>query len=354
MLLVLLIALTAYFVAVEFAVVKIRMSRIDQLISEGNKKAELAKKVASNLDYYLSACQLGITVTALGLGALGKPAVERLLLPLFEILHVPASITSAISYAVAFSIVTFLHVVVGEMAPKTLAIQFSEKVTLMLSPSLFWFGKVMKPFIRALNGTSNALLRLFGIKSTKHDETYSEEEIRIIMMQSMHGGEIDEQDLEYVENIFEFDEQAVRDIMVPRTKMVTLNIGASKEQMLDTMDESNYTRYPVVEANNKDKIIGVINVKKVLPKLISGEYSTLGEDIIREIPYVFEATPLKDVMVMMKNKQLHMAVVFDEYGGTAGIVTLEDILEELVGEIRDEFDFDEVDQLSTDLIEVKV
>ena len=241
-LLVVLIALTAFFVAVEFAVVKIRMSRLEQLVDEGNKKAVIARKVASDLDYYLSACQLGITVTALGLGALGKPAIERLLLPIFDFFQVPASITSAISYAVAFSIVTFLHVVVGEMAPKTLAIQFSEKVTLMLTPSLYWFGRVMKPFIWALNGTSRTLLKLFGIKSEKHDETYSEEEIRIIMLQSMQGGEIDKQELEYVENIFEFDERVARDIMVPRTKMVTLNIEATKEQILDTMDECNYTR----------------------------------------------------------------------------------------------------------------
>lgn len=341
-----LVGVTAFFVAVEFSVVKVRLSRIEQLIEHGNKKAIIAKEVVSNIDYYLSACQLGITITSLGLGALGKPAIEGLLLPLFELLNVPESVTSGISYVVAFSIVTFLNVVVGEMAPKTLAIQYSEKVMLMMTPAIYWFGKVMKPFILALNLTSRTFIKWIGIKSDQHDESYSEEEIRIIMLQSMQGGEIDEQELEYVENVFEFDERVARDIMVPRTKMVTLNIDAPKDQILDLMDEYNYTRYPVVEGSNKDKIFGVINVKNILPKLISGEYSSL-EKHVKELPYVFETTPVKDVLQTMKKQQLYMAIVFDEYGGTAGIVTLEDILEELVGEIRDEFDFDEVDQLTT-------
>ncbi|GAE08885.1 magnesium and cobalt efflux protein CorC [Paenibacillus sp. JCM 10914] len=190
-----LIALTAFFVASEFAVVKIRMSRIDQLIAEGNKKAVMAKKVASDLDYYLSACQLGITVTALGLGAIGKPAVERLMYPVFEWLNVSQSTSSIASYAIAFILVTFLHVVVGEMAPKTLAIQFAEKMTMLLAAPLYWFGKIMYPFIWALNGTSRVLLRAFGVKPAGHEEIYSEDELRIIMTQSFQGGEINQTEL---------------------------------------------------------------------------------------------------------------------------------------------------------------
>lgn len=179
--LVVLILLTAFFVASEFAVVKLRMSRIDQLIDEGNKKAVTAKKVASDLDYYLSACQLGITVTALGLGAIGKPAVERVMYPVFDLLKLSDTSSSIASYTIAFILVTFLHVVIGEMAPKTLAIQFSEKVTLMLSGPLYWFGKVMKPLIWSLNGTSRLLLQWFGVNAKAHKDIYSEDELRIIM-----------------------------------------------------------------------------------------------------------------------------------------------------------------------------
>lgn len=340
-LLIILIALTAFFVASEFAVVKIRTSRVDQLVAEGNKKAVLAKKVVSDLDYYLSACQLGITVTALGLGALGKPTVERLLYPVFNYLDVPASISSIASYAIAFILVTFLHVVVGEMAPKTLAIQFSEKLTLMLAPSLYWFGKIMYPFIWALNGTSRVLLRGFGVKPAKHDQAYSEDEIKIIMNQSYEGDENNKTKLSYLENVFVFDERDAKDIMVPRTELVTLDQDMTYDDIIPILDEHNYSRYPVIEDGDKDRIIGVVNVKKILPDMVAARTYQLSE-FVREIPFVSEVTSIQDAMIKMQQERVHMAVVVDEYGGTSGIITMEDILEELVGEIRDEFDADEV------------
>ncbi|MCL6663803.1 hemolysin family protein [Paenibacillus amylolyticus] len=340
-LLIILIALTAFFVASEFAVVKIRTSRVDQLVAEGNKKAVLAKKVVSDLDYYLSACQLGITVTALGLGALGKPTVERLLYPVFNYLDVPASISSIASYAIAFILVTFLHVVVGEMAPKTLAIQFSEKLTLMLAPSLYWFGKIMYPFIWALNGTSRVLLRGFGVKPAKHDQAYSEDEIKIIMNQSYEGDENNKTKLSYLENVFVFDERDAKDIMVPRTELVTLDQDMIYDDIIPILDEHNYSRYPVIEDGDKDRIIGVVNVKKILPDMVAARSYQLSE-FVREIPFVSEVTRIQDAMIKMQQERVHMAVVVDEYGGTSGIITMEDILEELVGEIRDEFDADEV------------
>ncbi|RPK18594.1 hemolysin family protein [Paenibacillus xylanexedens] len=340
-LLIILIALTAFFVASEFAVVKIRTSRVDQLVAEGNKKAVLAKKVVSDLDYYLSACQLGITVTALGLGALGKPTVERLLYPVFNYLDVPASISSIASYAIAFILVTFLHVVIGEMAPKTLAIQFSEKLTLMLSPSLYWFGKIMYPFIWALNGTSRVLLRGFGVKPAKHDQAYSEDEIKIIMNQSYEGDEDNKTKLSYLENVFVFDERDAKDIMVPRTELVTLDQEMTYDDIIPILDEHNYSRYPVIEDGDKDRIIGVVNVKKILPDMVAARSYQLSE-FVREIPFVSEVTRIQDAMIKMQQERVHMAVVVDEYGGTSGIITMEDILEELVGEIRDEFDADEV------------
>lgn len=340
-LLVVLIGASGFFVASEFAVVKIRMSRIDQLISEGNKKAVLAKKVASDLDYYLSACQLGITVTTLGLGALGKPAVEGLLYPLFNLFDVPDAVASASSYAIAFILVTFLHVVVGEMAPKTLAIQFAEKLTLMLSPPLYWFGRVLSPFIKALNGTSRVILRAFGVKPAGHEEAYSEEELKIIMTQSYQGGEIDQTELEYMENVFSFDERVAKDIMVPRTELVTLDLDMNYDEIVSIIDEHNYTRYPVVEDGDKDKIVGVVNVKKMLTHIAAKRERKL-EEFVRDLPYVLEATHIQDALLKMQQERVHMALVIDEYGGTSGILTMEDVLEEIVGEIRDEFDADEV------------
>jgi len=340
-LLIILIALTAFFVASEFAVVKIRTSRVDQLVAEGNKKAVLAKKVVSDLDYYLSACQLGITVTALGLGALGKPTVERLLYPVFDYLNVSASISAVASYAIAFILVTFLHVVVGEMAPKTMAIQFSEKLTLLLSPPLYWFGKIMYPFIWALNGASRVILRGFGVKPAGHDQAYSEDEIKIIMSQSYEGDENNKTKLSYLENVFVFDERDAKDIMVPRTELVTLNQNMTYDDIIPILDEHNYSRYPVIEDGDKDNIVGVVNVKKILPDMVATRAHQLSE-FVREIPFVSEVTRIQDAMIKMQQERVHMAVVVDEYGGTAGILTMEDILEELVGEIRDEFDADEV------------
>ncbi|MDQ0273333.1 hemolysin family protein [Cytobacillus purgationiresistens] len=340
-LLVILLALTAFFVASEFAVVKIRMSRLDQLIAEGNKKAILAKKVATDLDYYLSACQLGITVTALGLGALGKPAVKSLMYPVFEWLDVSDATASIASYAIAFILVTYLHVVVGEMAPKTLAIQFSEKMTLLLAAPLYWFGKIMYPFIQTLNGASRVLLRSFGVQPAGHEQAYSEEELKIIMAQSFQGGEIDQTELKYMENVFSFDQRVAKDIMVPRTDLVTIDKDMSYDEIISILDENNYTRYPVVEEGDKDKIIGIVNAKKMLSHIVSGREGKL-EEYVRDVPFIVEVTSIQDALLKMQQEQVHMTVVMDEYGGTSGILTMEDVLEELVGEIRDEFDEDEV------------
>ncbi|TQR13334.1 hemolysin family protein [Psychrobacillus soli] len=344
-LLVILIGLTAFFVGSEFAVVKIRMSRLDQLIAEGNKKAILAKKVAVNLDYYLSACQLGITVTALGLGALGKPTVERLMYPIFDFFAVSDAIASAASYAIAFLLVTFLHVVIGEMAPKTLAIQYAEKMTLILAPPLFWFGKIMKPFIWTLNGSAGVLLKSFGVKPAGHEQAYSEEELKIIMAQSYEGGALNQTELSYMENVFTFDERMVKDIMVPRTELVTLDKDMPLDEIIKTLDENNYTRYPVSENGDKDLILGFVSAKKMLPHIVAGRKRKL-EEFIRKLPIVFETTGLQDALLRMQNTHVHIALVVDEYGGTAGMITMEDILEEIVGEIRDEFDADEVPDIS--------
>lgn len=343
-LLVLLIALTAVFVGSEFAVVKVRMSRIDQLIDEGNKRAVLVKKITSDLDYYLSACQLGITVTALGLGWLGKPTVERLFYPLFEMLDVPSSASTIISFVLAFSLVTFLHVVIGEMAPKSLALQFTERMILFLSPFLYWFGKIMYPFIFILNGSARVLLRIFGIEPAKEDQAHSEEELKIIMAQSFQSGEINQTELSYMQNIFAFDERSAKDVMIPRTQMIAFADDLSNEELLSEIRDHRFTRYPIARDGDKDDLIGFINAKEVLTHYaINGQFDM--SELVHSLPYFHETTPLQNALVRMQKDRTHIALVIDEYGGTSGLITMEDILEEIVGEIRDEFDEDEDEEI---------
>jgi CBS domain containing-hemolysin-like protein len=337
----LLILLTAFFVGSEFAVIKVRLSRIDQLVSEGNKKALAAKKVVTHLDYYLSACQLGITVTALGLGALGEPTVEKILHPVFNAMGLPESLATPISYILALSLMTFLHVVLGEMAPKTMAIQFAEKMALMLAPPLVLFGKVTFPFIWLLNGSAALILRIAGVKPSGHEQAHSEEELKIIMTQSFNSGEINQTELSYMQNIFAFDERVAKDIMVPRTQVMVLDARMTQNEILDIIDENRYTRYPVTEDGDKDKIIGFLNAKEFMTNVVMKRSFTLKEHL-HAMEVVYETAPLQDVLKKMQKKGVHIAAVVDEYGGTAGIVTMEDLLEEIVGEIRDEFDEDEV------------
>src|SRR5690625_3501186 len=216
----LLILLTAFFVAAEFAIVKVRSTRIDYLVESGDKRAIHAKKLTDNLDGYLSACQLGITVTALGLGWLGEPTVMRLLGPLFVQLGLNATVTSILSFAIAFFAITYLHVVIGELAPKIIAIQKAEAVTLSLAKPLIFFYKMMYPFIWLLNGSARQFIRLFGFTPAKdHEIAHSEEELRLILSESYKSGEINQSEMTYVNNVFEFDERLAKEIMVPRTEM---------------------------------------------------------------------------------------------------------------------------------------
>ncbi len=338
---ILLIGLTAIFVGSEFAVVKIRLSRIDQLIEEGSKQAVVARKLIKNLDYYLSACQLGITVTALGLGWLGEPTVKRLLDPLFQSLSVTPSVASIISFVLSFAIVTYLHVVVGELAPKTLAIQYAEKMVLILATPLYWFGKLMAPLIWTMNGSARIILRMFGIKPVTEEKALSEDELKIIMTQSFHSGEINKTELDFVENIFTFDERVAKDIMVPRIQVITLDRSMTREEITAILEEHQFTRYPVTEDGDKDNIIGFVNIKRMFTNYVIGQETRL-EDIIQELPLILENTRLKDALLKMRVERVHMALVLDEYGGTSGIITMEDVLEEIVGEIRDEFDTNEI------------
>ncbi|MBU8915036.1 hemolysin family protein [Bacillus sp. FJAT-29953] len=345
LLIVVLILLTGFFVAVEFAIVKVRPSRLAELVLAGKKGAVPAKQVVTKLDEYLSACQFGITVTALGLGWLGEPTFEKLLHPLFSVLHLNESVSHFLAFVLAFVLVTFLHVVVGELAPKTVAIQKAEAIALLFSRPMILFNKIMHPFIWVLNSSARALAGLFGFKpATEQELAHSEEELRLLLAESLEQGEINQNEFQYVSNIFEFDERTAKEIMVPRLEMNCISVDESVQEVLRKLKEEGYTRYPVMEGD-KDHIIGVMNVKRFLTaKLMNkGLYENWKiKSYIQPVITVIETIPIHDLLVRMQMERIHMAILHDEYGGTSGLVTVEDIIEEIVGEVRDEFDADEV------------
>ena len=343
-----LIALTAFFVATEFAIVKVRQSRIDQLIAEGTKGSASAKHVTTHLDEYLSACQLGITVTALGIGMVGESTFEFILHPLFETIGIPTGYIKAFTVAAAFIIATFIHVVVGELAPKTIAIQKAERVTLLFAKPIMVFYKVLYPFIWLLNGSARLLLKLFGMKpANEHEMSHTEEELRLLLSDSFKSGEINKNELQFVNNVFEFDDRIAREIMVPRTEIVGFDLTTDFEEMMQVISEERYTRYPIFDGD-RDNIVGFLNIKDLLTRGLKNrvqEHSFSLNDYINPIINTIETTPIHDLLQKMQKERIHIAVLLDEYGGTSGIVTVEDILEEIVGEIRDEFDEDEIPEV---------
>ncbi len=348
MIFIILLAFTAFFVSTEFAIVKVRQSRIDQLVAEGRKSALSAKHVTGHLDEYLSACQLGITVTALGIGMVGESTFEFILHPLFEGIGISTDNVHWFTIGGAFILATFFHVVVGELAPKTIAIQKAEAVTLMFSKPIIFFYKVLYPFIWLLNGSARLLVGIFGIKpASEHELSHTEEELRLLLSESYKSGEINVNELKYVNNVFEFDDKIAREIMVPRTDIVGFEVNATFEEVLTQISEERYTRYPIYEGD-RDNILGFLNIKDFLTlgmkNRIQSETFTL-QDFINPVICTIETTPIHDLLQKMQKERTHIAILLDEYGGTSGMVTVEDILEELVGEIRDEFDDDEIPEI---------
>ena len=340
-----LIGLTGFFVATEFAIVKVRSSKIDQLVAEGKKGAVSAKKVITHLDEYLSACQLGITVTAMGLGVLGEPTIERLLSPIFMRFDLNESLTHLLSFGIAFIVMTYLHVVVGELAPKTFSIQKAEAVTLLFSAPIIWFYKIMYPFIWILNGSARILVGMFGLKpASEHEQAHSEEELRLLLAKSYKSDAINQSELKYVNNIFEFDERLAKEIMIPRTEIITIPEHDTISSFLEMAASEQYTRYPVTIGGDKDQIVGIVNIKEVLSDVAFDD--TLRVNLVgpyvKPVIQVIESYSINKLLRKMQKERIHVAILLDEYGGTAGLVTVEDILEEIVGEIRDEFDSDEV------------
>jgi CBS domain containing-hemolysin-like protein len=327
-----LILITAYFVVCEFSYVRIRTSRIEQLITEGNRKARNVKKIIDNLDGYLSASQLGISIASLGLGWLGEPTVQSVINPVLDKLKFTESVSHMISFIIAFSIVTFLSVVLGELAPKTIAIQKAEWIALNFAASLQLFHKVLFPAIWLLNGSSNLVVKLLGFKlASEVKEDHSEEEIKYIVSAS-NDINIDEKTM--LEKIFDFDETIAREIMVHRKDMKCIYLKDSLEETMELVRKTPYSRFPVVGVD-KDDVKGYITIRDLYNNIDEGKGLN---GIIREIPMVYESMPIKKILSRLQKEKSQIAIVYDEYGGVAGMVTMEDIVEEIVGDIQDEFD----------------
>lgn len=331
-----LVFLNGFFVAAEFAVVKVRGTRIESLVQEGHARAKLASHIVDHLDAYLSACQLGITLASLGLGWIGEPAIARMLEPLFVSMNISEKFIHPLAFLIGFSFITVLHIVLGELMPKTVAIRKAEMVTLWVAAPLKLFRQIMSPFIWLLNGTAGLLLRPFGINmADESNSAHTEEEIRILVKESHESGLIDKTELTLVDNIFEFAETNAREIMIPRMEMICLYGNLSFEENRRIALREMHTRYPVCD-KDKDNIIGFVHIKDLL-KVPDNAIHDI-RDIMRPMTTVPESMPISALLKLMQKRKSQIAILIDEYGGTAGLVTLEDIMEEIVGEIQDEFD----------------
>lgn len=331
----LLVCLNGFFVAAEFAMVKASRSRIETLAEKGSRIARFSKSIMGNLDAYLSACQLGITLTSLGLGWVGGLVVAKWLGLVMGPLQLPDAVVQTVAFIAAFTLITVLHIALGEQLPKSYAIRKSEQVTLYASIPLAGFYKLMYPFLWFVNGVSRALLRLAGIEPhAERQSAHTEEEIRVMMKESNRSGLIDSTELTLVDNIFDFSETNAREIMIPRTEMICLYANRSYEENKMIAISEMHTRYPVCDPD-KDNIIGFVHIKDLLkwPEA-AGDMQA----IIRAITKVPESMQISALLKLMQKKKMQMVLLIDEYGGTSGLVTFEDIIEEIVGEIQDEFD----------------
>ncbi len=339
-----LVALNGLFVAAEFALVKIRTTQVDRLVREGKTSAGLVEEATNKLDAYLSVSQLGITISSLGLGWIGEPAFANFLEPLLEPLGVPEGSIHVIAFAAAFGTITFLHVVFGELAPKSVAIARAEGTALVVAPFMRFFYYLFWPGIVVFNGTANTVVRLFGIPpASETEETHSEEELRIIIEQSTRRGVLNTGEEHMLEAVFELEDTRAREIMVPRPDVVALPADTRLEELV-LATAGNHTRYPVFEGDSPERIVGMVHVKDLLETINqtrSLEADVSARDLMRDVLIVPENRPVDELLKDLQKQGLQMAVVIDEWGSFEGIVTMEDIVEEIVGEIRDEFDEEE-------------
>lgn len=334
-----LVLANAFFVAAEFAIVKVRASQIELKVQTGSKVAKMAQRLLLHLDEYLSATQLGITLASLGLGWVGEPVVSKLIIGFMAIVGLEPNPDFAhkIALPVAFIVITFLHIVFGELAPKSLAIQRSEQTTLAIAYPLRFFYLLLKPAISVLNGTANLLLRAFGIQPANESGHYhSGEELRLLLEQGREGGALEESEHELIENVFEFREKIIREVMVPRVNIAAINIESPQDEIIKFVLEEGYTRMPVYE-DSIDNIIGIIYSKDLITLMEHSNLIIL-QDLLRTPYFVPDTKPIYELLREFQRKKIQLAIVVDEFAGTAGLVTMEDILEELVGEIQDEYD----------------
>ena len=335
-----LVLLNGFFVAAEFAFVRIRETQLDALAIRGHRRAKVARRIIANLNSFLGATQLGITMASLGLGWVGEPIFTRLLSPLLLSLHVQSdAMLHSISFAVGFTALTFLHISAGELAPKWTAIQQPVAVALWVALPLKWFYWASYPFVWVLNSTAQWLLRQAGIEPVSQAErVHSEEELRLLVSasQKQAGGSVLGRDI--VLNALDLRLRNAREVMRPRQEIVGLDTGAGIVQCLELAENTRYSRFPLCEGGDLDRTLGVIHIKDLYAMRLKARTGTELLPAARKLIYVPETARLERLLQLFLERKLHMAIVVDEFGGTTGMVTLENILEELVGQIQDEFD----------------
>ncbi|MBX6764064.1 MAG: HlyC/CorC family transporter [Rubrobacteraceae bacterium] len=341
----LLIALNGLFVAAEFALVRLRATQVDEMEQKGGFTARLVGEATDRLDTYLAVCQVGITLCSVGLGVIGEPAVSYFLEPVLEAVGLSASAAGYAGPVISFLLVTALVVVLGELAPKTVAIQKAEGTSLVTALPMKFFYYAFLPLVVLFNGAANALTRALGIPpASEGEESPSETEIRALVQQSAKHGMLEQEESEMVGAIFELNDKVAREIMVPRPDVVALPAEMSFRELLSVSARGHYTRYPVYEEEDPDRVIGAVHVKDVLrvvDQTGSADADFTARDLMREVLVVPENRRIDDILEDFQREELQLAVVIDEWGSFEGIVTIEDILEEIVGEIRDEFDQEE-------------
>lgn len=332
-----LVALNGFFVAAEFAIVKVRASQIEIKAKSGSRVANIAKHITQHLDGYLAATQLGITLASLGLGWVGESVMHSIVHDLLINFSLSEIYITSISTGIAFLFITVMHIVFGELAPKSVAIQRPVATTLFIALPLQAFYWLFRPFIWVLNGFANVILKLFGISSVGgHDAVHSTEELYYLLDQGKESGALDTNEHELIKNVFDFNERVVKNIMVPRTKIMGVELSTPKREVVEKIIAEGYSRLPVYD-DIIDKIIGIVHAKDLLPLLADNKDWGLA-DIIRKPYFVPETKKINDLLSELQQKRIQIAIVIDEFGGTAGMVTLEDIVEEIVGEIQDEYD----------------
>ncbi|QKY19875.1 HlyC/CorC family transporter [Halolamina sp. CBA1230] len=333
----LLVVLNGFFVAAEFAFVRIRATSVEQLVEEGRTGAGVLQDVMNDLDNYLAVTQLGITLASLGLGWAGEPAIASLIEPVLGSV-LPPTFVHLVAVAIGFSIITFLHVVFGELAPKTFAIARTERLSLLLAPPMKLFYLLFYPGIVVFNGAANAFTSLLGVPpASESDETLGEREIRRVLARSGEEGDVNLEEVAMIERVFDLDDTAVREVMVPLPDVVSVPADADLAELRETVFEWEHTRYPVVAADDQTQVVGFVDVKDVLRASEDGDEPTAG-DLAREVLVVPETTTVDDLLVQFQTDNQQMAAVIDEWGAFEGIATVEDVVEAIVGDLRDSFD----------------